>query len=333
MRCPTHRRSAGITSLLLRRGDLVVEIGSNDGTLLSAFRAIGATIQGVDPAAEISAQANAAGIPTLNDFFSSKLAEEIKSEKGPAKIVAANNVCAHIDDLWSVAEAVCDLLADDGVFVFEVSYRLDVIEKLLFDTIYHEHLDYHAVAPLNRFLQSCGLNAIRVDAIATHGGSIRVYACKGHARPQGGSVKEFIEREEKAGLFALETYTSYETRIAALGDALRSHLIQSKQQGRRVAGYGAPAKTTTLMYHLGLNTNDLAYIVDDSPLKQGMFTPGLHIPVVAKDRLAADPVDDLLILAWNFSDPIIANNKTFLQNGGRFIVPLPDLKVIDHATG
>ena len=311
--------------------DLVVEIGSNDGTLLKAFAALGARVQGVDPAREIAATATADGIPTVPDFFSQALADRLRTELGEARIVAANNVCAHIDDLRGVVLAAASLLCDGGVFVFEVSYRLDVIRDLLFDTVYHEHLDYHAVKPLDRFLRSCGLTAVHVDAVPTHGGSIRVYAQKGGGAAPDDSIGVFIDREEKAGLYDPATYRAYSDRIAELGEALRACIAEARSQGRRVAGYGAPAKTTTLMYHLGLGPDDLAYIVDDSPLKQGLFTPGLHIPVVSRDRLVEDPVDDLLILAWNFAGPIMKNNAAFSEAGGRFIIPLPELEVVGHA--
>ncbi len=312
-------------------GDLVLEVGSNDGTLLKAFAALGARVQGVDPAREIARKAAADGIPTIPDFFSQQLADRIRAEMGEARIVAANNVCAHIDDLRGVVLAAESLLADGGVFVFEVSYRLDVIQDLLFDTVYHEHLDYHAVKPLDRFLRSCGLTPVRVDAVPTHGGSIRVYAQKGGDAVPDGSIDAFVEKEKQAGLYDPATYRAYSDRIAELGNSLRACIGEARSQGRRVAGYGAPAKTTTLMYHLGLGPEDLAYIVDDSPLKQGLFTPGLHIPVVSKARLAEDPVDDLLILAWNFAGPIMKNNAAFGEAGGRFIVPLPELEVIGHA--
>jgi len=311
-------------------GDLVVEVGSNDGTLLKAFARLGARVKGVDPARDIAATAAADGIPTLPEFFSQAVADGIRADLGEARIVAANNVCAHIDDLRGVVLAAHSLLADGGLFVFEVSYRLKVIEDLLFDTIYHEHLDYHAVGPLARFLRSCGLTPIHVDAMETHGGSIRLYARKGEAA-EDGSIAAFIDGEEKAGLYDPATYRAYADRIAALGTALRACLGDARAKGRRAAGYGAPAKTTTLMYHLGLGSQDLAYIVDDSPLKQGLFTPGLHIPVVSKDRLLDDPVDDLLILAWNFAAPIMNNNSAFAEAGGRFIIPLPELEVAGHA--
>ena len=310
-------------------GDLVVDIGSNDGPLLKVFKTLGARIIGIDPAHKIASSANAAGIPTICDFFTAKVAEQIKNEVGSAKIVTANNVFAHIDDLSGIVESVKKLLTTDGIFVFEVSYLLDILNKTLFDTIYHEHLDYHAVSPLIPFFQRHGLILFHVERIASHGGSIRVYtALENGAPPSTSGLKRTLEAELAARLFNIETYNEFANAIKIAGINLRETLSTSRHIGRKIAGYGAPAKATTLMHQFRLSRNDLAYIVDDSPWKQGLFSPGLDIPIVPASYLNVEPVDDLLILAWNFAEPIITNNRSFLETGGRFIVPLPELKVV-----
>ena len=310
-------------------GDLAVDIGSNDGTLLRAFRSLGAEIQGVDPAQKIAMEANAAGIPTIIDFFSQATAETITAERGKAKIVTANNVCAHIDNLGGVISGVRDVLETDGIFVFEVSYLLDVLEHTLFDTIYHEHLDYHAVRPLRDFFKSQGFVLFHVERIASHGGSIRVFAALFEAgRSVSEDVTNLIQLEKKAGLFDSAAYSKLTAQIAEAGDRLTAEISAAKHAGRRIAGYGAPAKATTLMHQFGLTNTDIEYIVDDSPWKQGLLSPGLNVPIFASSQLEQQPVDDVVVLAWNFADPIIENNKLFLTGNRRFIVPLPNLRMV-----
>jgi hypothetical protein len=268
-------------------------------------------------------------VPTISAFFSSEITAEIVETAGQARIITANNVCAHIDDLGSVVDAVVTLLAPDGLFVFEVSYLLDVIEKTLFDTVYHEHLDYHALKPLVPFLQTYGLHLFHAERIPSHGGSIRVFAApEASGRRTSDELTALLAAEEYRGLSEPSVYKSFSRKIQNAGNELSRLIARASAKGRRIAGYGAPAKATTLMYQFGLKPKDLAYIVDDSPWKQGLFSPGLNIPVVPASQLIEDPVDDLLILAWNFTESIIDNNRQFLHSGNRFIVPLPKLKVV-----
>lgn len=312
-----------------QQGDLVVDIGSNDGTLLKAFSVLGARISGVDPAKRIAAAATAEGVPTRAAFFSMETAQDILDDEGRAKIITANNVCAHIDDLKAVIMAVRHLLAPDGLFAFEVSYLRDVLEQTLFDTIYHEHLDYHAIAPLVGFFERCGLRLIHAERIPSHGGSVRLYAAHADSgRHPTQALQALIAAERATGLLKESTYREFFNHIACAGAALLTEIRTARERGRRIAGYGAPAKATTLLHQFGLSGDDLAYIVDDSPWKQGLFSPGLNIPIVGAEYLEEEPVDDLLLLAWNFAEPIIANNRTFLTAGKRFIVPLPELNVV-----
>jgi SAM-dependent methyltransferase len=307
---------------------LVVDIGSNDGTLLGFFRKAGRRVLGIDPARDIAARATAAGIETCPAFFTADLAGTLRKERGPAAVVTANNVFAHTDDLAGMAEGVRALLGPDGVFVFEVSYLADVVEKTLFDTIYHEHLAYHAVKPLRRFLSSHGLELIEAIRVDTHGGSLRgVAQLSGGPRPLGASVAQAVSLEEKLGLDRPDTFRAFARRIGERGDELRALLGRLKKEGKRIAGYGAPAKATTLMYHFGLGPDVLDFIVDDSPLKQGLFTPGLKVPVLPSSAIRERKPDHLLILAWNFADSIIEKMSSFAEAGGRFIVPLPRVEV------
>ncbi len=308
-------------------GSLVFDIGSNDGTLLQAFRDSGHRVLGVDPAKDIAARATAAGIETIAGFFAPAMAAEIRAERGAAAVITANNVFAHIDDLGGVLDGVRALLDDDGVFVFEVSYLVDMFENTLFDMIYHEHLAYHTVGPLVAFMAAHGMELIDAIRVPTHGGSLR-----GVARPQAGSrpvaaaVGELVRLERAMGLDRAATYKDFGARIDVLGAELSTLLRNLKAQGRAIAAFGAPAKATTLMYHFGIGPDLIDFIVDDSPLKQGLYSPGMHIPVVSSAAIYDRKPDDIVILAWNFARPIMDQHKQFTEAGGHFIVPLPQLE-------
>jgi SAM-dependent methyltransferase len=289
---------------------LVVDIGSNDGTLLAQFLENGITrVHGVEPAGRIAAAAVARGIPTTNDYFDRRVAQALRAELGPAQLVTANNVFAHIGDLEHTALSVGDLLAPHGVFIFEVSYLLDVVEQGLFDTIYHEHLSYHAVRPLVGFFARLGMTVFDVQRVPTHGGSIRVHV-SADSRSASGRVAQLVEQEIEAGLHRPETYAALGQRIAARASELRSYLTAQRGKGARFCGYGAPAKLTTMMYAFGLGHDDFEFIVDDSPLKRGLHTPGTHIPVVGSEQLTAvsDQGFQSVVFAWNFYDSIVARH-------------------------
>lgn len=312
----------------LASGDLVVDIGSNDGTLLSFFKKAGMRVLGIDPARDIARRATEAGIETWDEFFGRSTAERIVSEKGPAKLVTANNVFAHLDPMREFVQGVRSVLDNEGVFVFEVSYLADVYEKTLFDTIYHEHLAYHSVIPLVCFFRDMGMELKAAHRMPTHGGSLRGFATlPGRGMASDGSVEELVGMERSLGLDRVETLKSFGRRIDEVRDELTGLLERLAADGKRIAGYGAPAKATTLMHHFGLRADLLDYIVDDSPLKQNLFTPGLHVPVVSSACLKEDPPDYLLVLAWNFAPSIMENNAFHTKAGGRFIVPLPSVEV------
>lgn len=311
-------------------GNFVVEIGSNDGTLLKCFQEKGIEVLGIDPAIEISAEANKKGIETIPDFFTRDNAEKIKAGRGEADLIIANNVFAHIDDLQNVVEAVKILLKDNGVFVFEVSYFANMYQDCLFDMIYHEHLFYHTIKPLQIFFESNGMKIIDVEKVSTHGGSIRCStALINSVWEIEKSVAEFINYEKHLGFENLETYINYNENINKIKSDLNSLLKELKDKGKSIAGYGAPAKATTFLYHFELE-NYLNFIVDDSPWKQNLYSPGLHIPIVNTDYMYKNMPDYILILAWNFSDPIIKNNTEYLNKHGKFIIPLPEIKVVNN---
>ncbi|CUW38103.1 SAM-dependent methyltransferase [Magnetospirillum sp. XM-1] len=310
-------------------GGLVLDIGSNDGTLLSFFQKAGMRVLGIDPAQEISAEATARGIPTICGFFGADKGTEIAAAHGKAEVITANNVFAHIDDLSGVVDGVRGLLSPSGVFVFEVSYLVDVFENTLFDTIYHEHLDYHSVGPLIRFFAAKGMELVEAIRVGSHGGSLRGIAqLKGGPHKVGASVAEAVALEEKLGLDKAATLSKFAADIEALGAELNALLKTLKAQGKRIGGFGAPAKATTLMYHFGIGPELIDFIIDDSPLKQGLYSPGMHIPVVSSADGFAKKPDYLVILAWNFAQAIIGKNAAFRTGGGKFIIPIPKVEVV-----
>jgi SAM-dependent methyltransferase len=312
-------------------GRLALDIGSNDGTLLKQFQAKGMAVLGVDPARDIAARATEDGVETLATFFTAGLADTIRAERGPAQVITANNVFAHADDLSGITNGIRALLAPDGVFVFEVSYLVDVFENTLFDTIYHEHLAYHSVKPLVQFFAAHGMELIAAERVSSHGGSLRGTAqLAGGPHAVDGSVAAAISSEADLGLHTAETLKRFGAKIDRVRDELTAVLGEMKRAGKRIAAFGAPAKATTLMYHFGIGPDVIDFIVDDSPLKQGLFSPGMHIPVLPSEAIYSKTPEAVVILAWNFAEPIMRNHARYLERGGRFIVPLPKVEVFDR---
>jgi SAM-dependent methyltransferase len=311
-----------------KEDDLVIDIGSNDGTLLRFFQGKGMRALGIDPAREIAGKATSSGIETLPEFFTSDLAKQLRQRYGAAAVVTANNVFAHADHLADMADGIHDLLAPDGVFVFEVSYLADLIENRVFDFIYHEHLCYHAVKPLVNFFRLHEMDLIRVDRIPTKGGSIRGMAqrLEGH-RPVDISVSELLTLEDQLGLQDAETFKRFAGEIDAIKDTVLGFTRDLKGRGKTIAGYGASATGTTLVYHFELG-DLLSFIVDDNPERQGLFSPGYHIPVLPPRTIYERRPDHIVVLAWRFYEPILKRHQAYLDRGGHFIVPLPEFRVI-----
>lgn len=311
-----------------RIGSLVVDLGSNDGSLLRAFQERGMAVLGVDPAGEIARQATAAGVETWAGYFTKKLAQKIRNERGGASIVTANNVTANVDDLAAFVEGVRHLLAPDGVYVFETSYLLDVIEHSLIETVFHEHLSYFSVKPLEAFFQRMGMQLIDVQRVPTKGGSIRgTVQLAGGPRPVAPSVAKLIALEAAVGLDRPETYATFAARLEGVKIDLHRLIRNLKSQGKRTAGYGASVGVTTLLYQFELD-GLLDFIVDDNPRKQHAFSPGHHIPVLPSTAIYDQKPDYILLLAWAYAEPIMKKHRTFSDQGGHFIIPLPAVKVI-----
>jgi SAM-dependent methyltransferase len=309
---------------------LVADIGSNDGTCLRFFADAGMRVLGVDPAIDIARRATESGIPTICEFFSADLGARLREQHGPAAFITSHNACAHIDHLDGVLRGVRSWLADDGVFGCEVGYFLDVHENTWFDTIYHEHLDYHTVAPFESLLARVGMQALAVKRVSPQGGSIRLFAQKaGGPRRREESIAELIDLERQRELDRPGTFARFGDRIGAVGRDLRTLLAGLKAEGKSIAGYGAPTKSTTLLTHFQLGRRELDFIVDDNPLKHGLFSPVTHIPVFPPEELYRRRPDYVLILAWNFADPIMAAHRRFADTVGRFIVPMPVPRIVE----
>lgn len=308
---------------------LIVDIGSNDGILLSCFKKDGYKVLGVEPARHIAERAAAAGIESLPEFFNPDVAEKIVNNYGPASVVTANNVYANIDDLITFTEGIRKLMVINSVFIFESFYMADVIKNMVFDFIYHEHLTAFAVKPVQLFFSRMGMELIAAKRIPTKGGSIRYYAqLKGGPRKIDSSVASMIEYEEKFGLYHSATFALFSDKVNALKMQVYNLLRDLKTQGRKIAGYGASITATTLIYHFGIG-EFLDCLVDDNPDKQGRYSPGLHIPVYNSEKLyESNPPDYAIVLAWRFFEPIINKHKEFNRRGGKFIIPVSEVKVV-----
>jgi SAM-dependent methyltransferase len=312
-----------VKRLSLPSGARALDIGSNDGTLLLFLKEHGLSVLGVDPAAVVAASASSRGIETLTNFFTSQTGKNLRRTRGTFELVTANNVFAHSDELGDMADGICEILAPNGVFVFEVSYILDMIQNMVFDFIYHEHLSHHALKPLQRFLLDHGLQLFDVERTPSKGGTIRCYAQRvGGPQIVSAALDRLIQIEEENKLFDLATYREWEHRINTAKCSLKTLLLGLKSSGKTIAGYGASATGTVLTYHFDLNQM-MEFIVDDNPIRQGRYSPGDHIPILPSETLISHRPDYVVILAWRFADMILARNREYLETGGRFITPLP----------
>ena len=313
---------------LLPQNSLAIDIGSNDGTLLRFFKEKGLRVLGIDPALAIAQKATEAGIETLPEFFDAELARVIRRKHGTASIVTANNVFAHSDNLPTMADGIRELLAPNGVFVFEVSYLVDILDKLLFDTVYHEHLCYHSIKPLDSFFRRHGMELFDVERLPTKGGSIRGFAqLKGGPHQKTPIISELLNLEASRQLDQLEVFQKFAARLETIKQELHTLLRKLKAEGKTIAGYGASATVTTLVYNFELG-QFLSYLVDDNPSRHGLFSPGCHLPVLASQAICEKKPDYTVILAWQYADPIMRKNQDYLQKGGHFILPLPVVSII-----
>jgi cyclopropane fatty-acyl-phospholipid synthase-like methyltransferase len=312
----------------LGAGDLVVDIGCNDGTLLQGFQRHGVRTLGVDPAENLAQFTAGKGIERYVGLFTAASAREIVERWGQASVITATNTFPHIQNLEDFITGIKSVLRPSGVFVIEMHYLLDLLDQVAFDTIYHEHISYWALGPMQRLFDRLGMTVVDAERVPLHHGQLRV-----HVQRQGeGAVHDrvagVLAAEKAAGLDRFETYLTFAERTRKIKKDLHGILADFARSGRRVAGYGAPAKGNTLLGFLEIGPDLLPYIVDRSPLKQGLYTPGTHIPVVAPERLLTDQPDYVLLLAWNFVDEILEQQAEYRKRGGRFMVPVPEVRVL-----
>ena len=310
---------------------LVFEVASNDGYLLQFYKRAGVPVLGIEPAANVARVAESErGIPTLCEFFGRDLAARLAAEGKRADVLHANNVLAHVPDLNGFVHGIASVLKPNGVAVIEFPYVRDMVERLEFDTIYHEHFSYFSLTAVRRLFLRHGLRIVDVEHLTIHGGSLRIFASPESGAPQeSAAVRDMLEAEEAAGVAGIAYYRDFSARVDRLKRNLKALLADLKAAGRRVAAYGASAKGSTLLNTFGIGQTDLAFVVDRSSYKQGRYTPGTHLPILAPSKLLdADAPDYLLLLTWNFEAEILAQQAEFRARGGRFIVPIPEIRIV-----
>jgi SAM-dependent methyltransferase len=306
----------------------VVEVASNDGYLLQYFARAGVPVLGIEPAANVAEAARERGVETVVRFFGSDTARDLAASHGRADLLIGNNVLAHVPDLNDFVAGMKILLAPNGVVTMEFPHLMRLMIGNQFDTIYHEHFSYFSILTVRRVFAAHGLQIFDVDELPTHGGSVRIYA-RHEGRGSEEPRVEAIERAEREyGLASLETYARFAESVRETKRALLAFLIRAREEGKRVAAYGAPAKGNTLLNYCGVRTDFVEYTVDRSPHKQGLFLPGTRIPIYAPDRLRETRPDYVLILPWNLRDEIVAQMADVRTWGGRFVVPIPRVEVV-----
>jgi len=313
----------------LGSNDLVIDVGSNVGVLLGAFKANGTKILGVDPASNIVRIAEKNGIETICEFFNIDVAKKILKEKEHASVITATNVFAHIDDLDSIMKAIDILLKEKGVFIFEAPYFVNLVNSLQYDTIYHEHLSYLLIKPLIKFFNKFKMEIFDIEQRDIHGGSFRVFVSRIGNYPISPIIGELLKKEEEMNLSSMEVLGEFAKRVEKNRQDILWLLRSLKKEGKTIVGVSAPAKGMTLLNYCGIGKETLDFVTEKSNLKIGRVTPGKHISVFSDDELLKKRPDYALLLAWNFADEIIKNLEEYRKKGGKFIIPIPNPKIIE----
>jgi hypothetical protein len=307
----------------LKPKSLAVDLGSNVGVLLQGFKDCGMDVIGVEPVVSITRVAILNGIDTIPTFYSVEAAEQIVKERKKASVLCATNVFAHINDLDTFMEATEKLLLKNGIFVFEAPYLLHLLEKLEYDTIYHEHLSYLSIKPLVKFFKRFGWNLFDIEETEIHGGSLRCFISREGQYPVSPIVGKYIAQENKKQIHTMKYLKRFANKVSKHREELRSLIINLKRKGKHIAALSAPAKGNTLLNYCKLDTDLLDFVTEKAESKIGRYTPGTHIPVFGDDHLLKNRPDYALILAWNFSKEIMENNREYKKRGGKYIIPVP----------
>jgi 2-polyprenyl-3-methyl-5-hydroxy-6-metoxy-1,4-benzoquinol methylase len=320
---------SAVEQLRLTGDSLVTEVASNDGYLLQHFLALGIPVRGIEPAKNVAESARSKGIPTSVQFLGAAAGRDIAERYGRADLVIANNVFAHVPDIRDFAGGLRALVKDTGLVTLEFPHLLRLMQQRQFDTIYHEHYSYLSLLTATRALETAEMRVVDVEQLDTHGGSLRIYARpEEHAHEPTTRVKALLDEEDLAGLHTLDGHSGFADEVLKIKSDLLGFLLSAAGEGRSVAGYGAPGKGNTLLNYCGIRSDLLRFTVDRSPVKQGKFLPGTHVPIYAPDRLTETEPDYVLVLPWNLRDEISQQLAYVRSWGARLVVPIPELEIL-----
>ena len=312
----------------LENNSLIIDVGSNSGVLLCAFKSKGMRVLGIEPSSKLANIAIERGIDSIIEFFSEKLVKKIIDSYGKVSVITGTNVFAHIDDLDDFMKTADSLLVDNGIIVIEAPYLLHLLENLEYDTIYHEHLSYLSVKPIVEFCKKFNFEIFDIEKQEIHGGTLRYYISRKNKKQVTQNVSNYLEIEEKNEIYSKEKLLNFSKSVKHHREMLLQLLNKLKKEGKRIVAISAPAKGNTLLNYCKIDSKILDYVTERNPLKIDKFTPGMHIPVFSDKKLLEDQPDYALILAWNFAEEIIQNNLEYQKKGGKFIIPIPEPKII-----